>query len=868
MAKNKKNTSKKIPKNVTGSQPYFLINSMGEIQEFALGGDLTKDEEEKEGGSDIAGALGALGGGGIGSTIGTTLSGAIGGDTNIAEDRTAGKDEAIMGGVLKGAGTGWDVGSKIGGPWGGVAGVVVGGVAGGFTAGDAKQTEISAFKDSMQKKYANAQPQTVQYYGAYGGELPTLALGGDPTDPPPATELGEIKVEAPRLIDNVNYDEQFKLYQQSLNNAPQASLSQWADQNMLDKFNADMQKNYPKRKGFNATKLKYDPTMVDANTGLPQQFLDYYDKPQKQMHAPMTAPTQPTTPKEYSYLNPHTGAPLDPEVYGRPEGNMDVQFSQGLELSSRKLETINKHQATQDEIAKNNELLTKMTPEQIAATKTAKMTPLEYAQVNNLTFADGGHLGQNLEMGGEATEFNGNTHEEGGLPIGNVEVEDGEIRVGDYVFSDRLTNAEGKTFAEAARKITKQYEEYQNDGPSMRTQDKMLKELKFENDQARLLKQKEEKEMEAAMQEDFMAYGGMIKKDSKGKYQVDKSNRMELMNAAKKRKMGYTKYIDSVYAYGGNLKEKLALGGPDDPYGLMSNLTGTGNYADQLGAGTSLLPVDNSIAVDNPITVDFSTPTLPESINVMGDQTGLITNPPDSPFAAATAFFQGQTPTLDNPNAGASADLTTSSQKQGFLDKIKKNFNEEEQALLASQLPNLSQLLLASKKGNTTFDRVNLDEVSLDNERRQVEASVDRARRVQRENVRGTASSAGDALAALSAGNAGLTQAEMDAKSSISERERNINTQVKNQESMTNVGISNQETIARQQDDAMRDSVRQLALSGMSDNYQGYIKDKKMAKENKASNKRLLSLLDTGEYEMYMEGNDIKIMYKDPNKED
>ena len=838
MAKNKKNTSKKIPKNVTGSQPYFLINSMGEIQEFALGGDLTKDEEEKEGGSDIAGALGALGGGGIGSTIGTTLSGAIGGDTNIAEDRTAGKDEAIMGGVLKGAGTGWDVGSKIGGTWGGVAGVVVGGVAGGFTAGDAKQKEISAFKDSMQKKYANAQPQTVQYYGAYGGELPTLALGGDPTDPPLATEIEEVKVKAPKLIDNVNYDEQFKLYQQSLTNAPQASLSQWADQDMLDKFNADRQKNLPNLKGFNATKLKYDPNRVDANTGLPQEFLDYYDKPQKQMQAPMTAPAQPTTPKEYSYLNPHTGAPLDPEIYGRPEGNMDVQFSQGLELSSRKLETINKRQATQDEIARNNELLTKMTPEQIAATKAAKMTPLEFVQANNITFADGGHLGQNLEMGGEATEFNGNTHEEGGLPIGNVEVEDGEIRVGDYVFSDRLSNADGKTFAEAARKITKQYEEYQNDGPSMRTQDKMLKELKFENDQARLLKQKEEKEMEAAMQEDFMAYGGMIKKDPKGKYQVDKSNRMELMDAAKKRKMSYTKYIDSVYAYGGNVKEKRALGGPDD----------------------------------NSIQVDLSTPTAPEPFDLMGDQTGLITNPPESTFHSATEFFMNQSgaPTLDNLQGSALPEFntTTAERKKSFLDKVKENFNEEEQALLASQLPNLSQLLLASKKGNTTFDRVNLDEVSLDNERRQVEASVDRARRVQRENVRGTASSAGDALAALSAGNAGLTQAEMDAKSSISERERNANTQVKNQESMTNVGISNQETIARQQDDAMRDSVRQLALSGMADNYQGYIKDKKLTKENKAANKRLLSLLDTGEYEMYMEGNDIKIMYKDPNKED
>ena len=857
MAKNKKNTSKKLPKNVSGSMPYFLINSMGEIQEFALGGDLGEDE--------LAGAdagLGALGGGGIGATIGNTISGAIGGDTNIAEDRTAGKDEAIMGGIAKGAGTGWDVGSKIGGPLGGAAGAFFGAFAGGFTASDKKQKEIDAFRDSMEAKYSGAaRPKTTQYYGAYGGELPPMyafggGLGDDPTDLPAAP------VTDPAMVDNPNYDEQLKLYQQSLNNAPQSSLSATMDPEMLKQWTAQRDKNFPTHKGLGINKVVYDPNSVDPTTGMPSQFLDYYDKPSKQMQAPMPAPA-PAAPRQPSYLNPNTGAPLDPEVYGRPEGDIDEQFTQGLELSSRKLENINKRQAVDNQRNANIAILEKMTPEQKAGTKAAGMTPTQYVQANNITFADGGLLGQNLELGGDATEFNGNSHEAGGIKIGNAEVEDGEIRVGDYVFSDRLTNAEGKTFAQAAKKITKQYEEYQNDGPSMRTQNKMLEELKFENDQARLLKQKEEAEFKMAMQEDFMAYGGMIKKDSKGKYQVDKSNRMELLEAAKKRKMSYSKYIDSVYAYGGDLeKNKLALGGnPDDPYGLLGNLTGTGNYADQLTGGTSLPPVDNSIAVD------MSTPSAPEELDLLGGFGTPVSDAPASEFAAVTEFFQNQKglPSLDNPQGSALPELntTTDEQKQSFLDKVKENFNEEEQALLASQLPNLSQLLLSSKKGNTTFDRVNLDEISLDNERRQIDASIDRARRVQRENVRGTASSAGDALAALSAGNAGLTQAEMDAKSSISERERNINTQVKNQESMTNVGISNQETIARQQDDAMRDSVRQLALSGMADNYQGYIKDKKMAKENKASNKRLLSLLDTGEYEIVEDGEGgYKVSYK------
>jgi len=99
-------------------------------------------------------------------------------------------------------------------------------------------------------------------------------------------------------------------------------------------------------------------------------------------------PTIPTSnptpvPRQPFYLHPHTGQPLDTDVYGRPpEGSIDVQFSQGLELTSRKLENIQKRKAIEEERQANIELLETMTPEQKADMRSKGLTPTQYMQVN------------------------------------------------------------------------------------------------------------------------------------------------------------------------------------------------------------------------------------------------------------------------------------------------------------------------------------------------------------------------------------------------------------------------------------------------------------------------------------------------------
>lgn len=71
--------------------------------------------------------------------------------------------------------------------------------------------------------------------------------------------------------------------------------------------------------------------------------------------------------------------------------------------------------------------------------------------------------------GGKLTEYKGNTHENGGIPIGNAEVEHGETNHNGYIFSDRLMLGK-KSFAQLSKDIDKRY--------SKRPDDKISKDAK------------------------------------------------------------------------------------------------------------------------------------------------------------------------------------------------------------------------------------------------------------------------------------------------------------------------------------------------------------------------------------------------------
>lgn len=498
--------------------------------------------------------------------------------------------------------------------------------------------------------------------------------------------------------------------------------------------------------------------------------------------------------------------------------------------------------------------------------------------------AYGADLGlPDMGLGGEPTDYNGNTHEEGGLDLGKVEVEDGEIRVGDYVFSDRLIDPEtGKTYAQLAKKITGKFTEYENDGPSKRTQSKQLEGIKAKNDAARALQEAQDAEMQANLEQDYAAYGAMITKDPAGKYMVDKSNRMDLMEAAKGRGMSYNSYVDKLFACGGNMKKKMATGGEfPTPEELLNNLNQAGLIDDGLSldaftgmgdSGSTAMPTDFSSVVEpgkdaSAPTLGFSTPYSEYSdFNSLDPNTASMAmsmvQPKADPTDPKTSDLDMQLPTRGLPTdlaglevrktiqPGASGADTSKMSPEQYMQMLKKNFGTDEKALLASNLPAMANLMNARNQGMDSFNRVDLNEVDMSNERAAIKEAIARAKDTNRANVRGTATSSGEALAALSAGSAGLTNRELDALSSSYANESNANTQIRNQESLTNTDISNQEMVARLQDQALRDSVRNLALSDMGSNVQGYMKDKSLEKENVFQNNMIMSLMKTGEYEL------------------
>lgn len=132
------------------------------------------------------------------------------------------------------------------------------------------------------------------------------------------------------------------------------------------------------------------------------------------------------------------------------------------------------------------------------------------ASLDSVGFADGGEINNGL-----LNDFNvGGTHEEN--PNGGIQqgigsngmpntVEEGETKMNNYVFSDRLTldkadvdnlylpkEVEGMTFADASKFINEFLEENPFDIIIKRTAESQLDSLKVGNDRARVFKEKEE----------------------------------------------------------------------------------------------------------------------------------------------------------------------------------------------------------------------------------------------------------------------------------------------------------------------------------------------------------------------------------------
>jgi hypothetical protein len=169
-----------------------------------------------------------------------------------------------------------------------------------------------------------------------------------------------------------------------------------------------------------------------------------------------------------------------------------------------------------------------------------------------------------MEFGGEIDSIEGPSHAQGGIQMGaNAEVEGGEARAGDYIFSDQLEHPDfpGKTFADVAKNYKKKYEERQGDPYSMATQERQLSDLMRANEATKKLQQEMEAQTQKALQEDALAYGGYITKDEYGKFNVAEDKLSDMRTKAKSMKMPYSDYISKVHEYACGGKMKYADGG-------------------------------------------------------------------------------------------------------------------------------------------------------------------------------------------------------------------------------------------------------------------------------------------------------------------
>lgn len=101
----------------------------------------------------------------------------------------------------------------------------------------------------------------------------------------------------------------------------------------------------------------------------------------------------------------------------------------------------------------------------IGITKTFKNGGQLNKYTNNL-FANGGALNKvNSNNNPQLTRYSGLTHAQGGIALGKTgnEVETGETRVGDNIFSNQIKYDKNKTFADMSKKIDNKFSKRDND---------------------------------------------------------------------------------------------------------------------------------------------------------------------------------------------------------------------------------------------------------------------------------------------------------------------------------------------------------------------------------------------------------------------
>lgn len=444
-------------------------------------------------------------------------------------------------------------------------------------------------------------------------------------------------------------------------------------------------------------------------------------------------------------------------------------------------------------------------------------------------------------LGGPIDMIEGPSHEQGGVQLTeNTEAEGGEAMVGNEVLSDRLVNPlTGNTFAKDAEKLKNKYKEREYDPFSQKSLETEISKLVALNKQER----EKAEALQKTVQEDFLALGGYIKPNTKGDLDFDDSILSLVDSMALERGISTKDYKKQLLALGGQ-KDILPTSAIEDIKSINSGNTFTGNQIANLFKNFSTEQVPQ---VNEPEPIVDENPPVEDYFDILPTEEDYVKLKPKT----SAEVFQGMIPEYQKS-------LQQASQVEPGL-----NFNNENLALLASNLAPLDNLVKSINPEVTSLDRVNLDNIDMSSAKTETKNEAAKVREVLAENARSGGSSSAAVLSALAAGNSAVYDNLTGALSNINLQEATQNNEINNQQELINNQIINQEQEINAQNRAMSDTIQNLALSDMGLNVQNYAKDKKLATVEDVKNKQLISVISSLDpnYKIVREKGDLIIKY-------
>jgi hypothetical protein len=406
----------------------------------------------------------------------------------------------------------------------------------------------------------------------------------------------------------------------------------------------------------------------------------------------------------------------------------------------------------------------------------------------------GSRLIQNREFGG-LTEFEGPKHSEGGISINpSVEVEGGETMNKQFVFSDKVKPKGSKsTYAELSKKIENKYKK--------RGEDKMANEAKqMELDKLKQLHEADPQIIKGRLkqQKTQMAYGGPA----------------------------YGQFLDDSYneALNTGLVEPMMPNQPEiDENGFIVQ------RSQSRSSVNSIVPKGSFKAPDGNVYA------LPDGVSNIDKRGGNLNT---TPAEYRSAIVPGS-PMQVNPQVNPST-----MQSNQFNDRIPVT------GALMNSIGPVSQLAgtLINGVDDVNFNRVKPEFVNYDPLLQIADRQGANAMATNRMNVANNATSSGQMLSNMVAGNVGINSNLSNQKANIKMQGQNMNNQIANQANATNTGIANEEQIARQQNKAAYRQAIYGALTDIGNIGAGYTRDNAMMAAQNTQNNRTLDMLGSLPY--------------------